>query len=220
MMRMTATLRVLLTLPLLAAPAPPVANRPPSIVLIAPANNSEVQPGGEIRVEAVVHNAHPRSVTFLFKGRPTVTIKEPPYKTAIRIPDNGVLVARAEIPGRSIVSNKVFITVITPDLLSRPELTTIPPNDKPYLHATITSPPYGSVYRAPAVIHVVVDAYSEDAIENMKLAANGAVVATLDHAPFEFDWRCNYPNEYRLTVFTRDKHGQVHQSAPVLAVVR
>jgi hypothetical protein len=204
------------------------AERPPSIALIAPLPNSEVSPGGEIRVEAVVHNARAAGVTFVFNDMPAVTVATPPYKTAILIPNSGVLVARAAILGRAITSKPVRIVAVSPDALSQPELRTEPLNATPYVNVTISSPPYGSVYETPASIGVGVDLYADEAIQTVQLAANGAVVRTVNEVPpgtarqtrIRFDWRCAVPNEYRLTAIARMSGGRVIESRPLLVIVR
>jgi len=200
------------------AEAAPIA---PRLVLLRPVTGTEVQPGGEVRVEAVAQNVH-TGITFFVNGRPTITITRPPFATALLAPADrdAAIQARALVAGHVIVSNTATVRVRPPEFPVEEPSGNMILGVEPSPYGRITSPPYGSVYDAPATVRVVADAVAADGVEDVKVAANGALVGTVRRPPFVFEWHCRQPNEYKLVAYTRNKAGQVHESTPVLVIVR
>jgi hypothetical protein len=186
--------------PLESVPAS-APNAPPTVSITSPSNGSTFTLNISFvnitfTVDAADGDGTVERVEFVVNGSQMGYKTAAPYTGiwSAMAPGTYTLTARAfDNGGAGTVSEAVTVTVL-------PSLPNAPPT------ITITSPPDGATFTAPATITVSAGAAdSDDGVVAVEFWVNGTLlIGTATTAPYVAEWSISTPGQYGLTAIARD----------------
>jgi hypothetical protein len=198
--------------PLESVPAS-TPNAPPTVSITSPSNGSTFAlnitfVNITFTVDAADGDGAVERVEFVVNGSPMGYKTAAPYSGiwSATAPGTYTLTARAfDNGGAGTVSEPVTVTVLPS-----------PPNAPPTI--TLTSPPDGATFTAPATITVTANAADgDDGVRAVEFWVNGTLLIGTDStAPYLAEWSTGTAGQYQLTAIARDTaQGMLSQAVTI-----
>jgi RHS repeat-associated protein len=186
-------------------------NRPPTVSLTAPANNTSVQLPASIAVSANANagevNGSITQVEFLVNDEPIAADPDKPYSVTWTPTQAGSFQLRARATDN--------LGAITTSALRTITLTSS--NQAPSV--SLTSPAANAAFSAPANIPLSADASDDGSIAQVEFFYGSTLIAVRTGAPYAFTWTGVPQGAYSVTARATDNLGIVTTSAAISITV-